>query len=475
MPLLLQNSMPSLDTLLQQLRQSCRWGAFLGAALFLFESGMIFSAGTPLSTSIRSMLSGMISGLSLLFLPKSYWRVVALFSFVRAMEALLTEQAMVHGIVEKTREISPELSSSSTTTTSSSTYLSPNYTPPPHHAHSHSHSHTHSVPPPSHQSLQQLRDSRPAKLSSSSSTASTLTTTTTLTVPPPSSSSSSSFSPSSLLRWLCLHWDLVAQCGATSVLVWAFIFKPEALDPGYERTLHLHCGLSSDAMAAIREMALSGQWHLSPPTLERMQRSLQRRGLPPLDPAKPLTACMITHAASKSCVAATIIFFLAASLRSLSALILDQLLPMLVLRPLDFLFATKTMLWHLTMATLRSSLSLSLSALISSSLFPCAISRFPNPCTPFQTVLTGLFCGLPLMIEPASRRREIALFTLVQALTVFTNRSSLWWQLGVFGLSQGLLARAFLRYLDVPALPANYVRILLFLFAPNRNTLAPNI
>ena len=263
--------------------------------------------------------------------------------------------------------------------------------------------------------------------------------------------------------------DTLLMATASSIVVWCWMFHRSALEPSYAHFLDIQggkprwvtetyaqCHFGNDALFA------------SHPTIDIAQQRRAQLGLPLLSPDSPTLRCDVIHPGQGHLVH-TFAFLRRALFRALPVYVPVYVLPLLVFRMRDILRSPGRSLYLTAFSIARSSLFLAScgTACWSSG---CLLTTYLHSTTSFNALVAGWLGGATVLIEKKSRRIELSLYVLAQAVPAAFRCLHDWGQLprlrhadaAVFVCSIAVIMAAYV--LRPHLLRRSYLSLLLFFF-----------
>ena len=263
----------------------------------------------------------------------------------------------------------------------------------------------------------------------------------------------------------------LARNGATALMMassapvlFCWLFSPASLDASYLRFLNRQSGKSVVEMRAVAA-ALDGSLPSKPRLVADLNAARLRgtRGsrspmpqllkLPP--PAGTCAHCATLHGSTVSCSAHAVSYVASGVLRALPLYLPVHALPLVLFRSQKLRTAPLPLLRDASVSVARSSLWLSAycgTGFISL----CAISRLVVAARvapkAWHALIAGALCGATLLLEKPSRRVELALYTLTQAIrcSPFPAKGGAlrekWAALPVFVVASAVVSHHFVRH-----------------------------
>eukprot|EP00002_Diphylleia_rotans_P022095 TRINITY_DN4319_c0_g2_i4.p1 TRINITY_DN4319_c0_g2~~TRINITY_DN4319_c0_g2_i4.p1 ORF type:complete len:434 (-),score=97.93 TRINITY_DN4319_c0_g2_i4:152-1453(-) len=206
------------------------------------------------------------------------------------------------------------------------------------------------------------------------------------------------------------HADLLAMTVASTQIVWAWIFRPDILDPSYRRFIDAQNIKGSQVITGIR--ALHTNTHAV--DIDALTKHCASHGRVFQHP-HPRSACFILHPEHDSCVVGYASDIRISFFQSLRVYFPVYLVPLLLFRRSALLTTPTQQLAKTALKIVRSSLFLAVS---SSSAWAavCLARNVFGIRNQFIGVLCGIAPGLTLAIEEPSRRSELLMYTIMKAI-----------------------------------------------------------
>ena len=219
---------------------------------------------------------------------------------------------------------------------------------------------------------------------------------------------------------LATNADIKLMMACSAVVMTAWIFEPQLLEPAYLRFLNKQSGKDTRLLRAIAA-SFDGDLHSRPGVLPALNALRAESSLPPLDlaPSCGNLHCNVLHLPVQNCTEHLGFYFASGWLRAATLYAPVHLLPLVLLRP-------SALISKPIGVTTQAALKITRSALFLSSycttgfavLCFCARAAEKAGTKPKRWHATALssVCGLALYFEKPGRRLELALYTLLQAM-----------------------------------------------------------
>ena len=210
------------------------------------------------------------------------------------------------------------------------------------------------------------------------------------------------------------HADTLLMASASSAVIWCWLFHRSALDSSYAHFLDVQSQKPRWLQQAYSAChygndALFSDSH----TLNVLLQQRAKLGLPALDPASTQLRCDILHP-GQSHVGHMLTFLKDGLLRALPVYIPVYVLPLLVFRMKDIVRSPLRSAALTSVGIARSSLFLS--AYCTACWYTACVATRLGSRTNLNGILAGWMGGCMVLIEKRSRRIELALYVLAQAI-----------------------------------------------------------
>ena len=252
-------------------------------------------------------------------------------------------------------------------------------------------------------------------------------------------------------------------------MVWCWLFHRSALEPAYAHFLDIQGGKPRWVTDAYTQCHFGNEaLFASHPIIDIAQQQRAKLGLPPLSVESPTLRCDVLHP-GQGHAAHTLTFLKRALLRALPVYVPVYVLPLLAFRMKDIVRQPGRSLY---LTAFRHSALHAVPRLMRHSVLvlACLVTNYLNSTTSFNALLAGWLCGASVMIEKKSRRIELALYVLAQAVPAAFRCLHDWGYVprvrhadsGVFVASIAVIMAAYV--LRPHLLRRSYLSLLLFFF-----------
>lgn len=265
------------------------------------------------------------------------------------------------------------------------------------------------------------------------------------------------------------HSDTLLMASASCIVVWCWLFHRSALEPAYAHFLDIQGGKPRWVTDAYTQCHFGNDaLFASHPIIDIAQQRRAKQGIPLLSPSSPTLRCDVLHP-GQGHAAHMFSSLRRAVLRALPVYIPVYVLPLLVFRMRDILRTPGLSLYLTAFSIARSSLFLAScgTACWSSA---CLLTNYLHSTTSFNALVAGWLGGATVLIEKKSRRIELALYVLAQAVPAAFRCLHDWGHLprvrhadaAVFVCSIAVIMAAYV--LRPHLLRRSYLSLLLFFF-----------
>lgn len=197
--------------------------------------------------------------------------------------------------------------------------------------------------------------------------------------------------------WLQENADVAVMCLSSAYVLPTWILAPHNLNGAYKHFLDVHGGRTLHIQSVLAERWRSE--HIEPAHLLR----------------HATTTCVIMHPFQSSCVLDKCEFMEAAVVRAMQLYAPLALATLLVFRRQALCTNPRTTLLHTLRSLARSCLFLSIYCTLSWTAI-CTLTRLTRYEGKYLPVMGGLIAGTSVLLESKSRRMELALYVLSQAI-----------------------------------------------------------
>eukprot|EP00002_Diphylleia_rotans_P035419 TRINITY_DN7720_c0_g1_i1.p1 TRINITY_DN7720_c0_g1~~TRINITY_DN7720_c0_g1_i1.p1 ORF type:complete len:519 (-),score=96.81 TRINITY_DN7720_c0_g1_i1:307-1863(-) len=242
--------------------------------------------------------------------------------------------------------------------------------------------------------------------------------------------------------------DVFVMMLASAQVLWAWLFKPDALDPGYGRFLDIHGGKHKAVIRAIQSFIYSQPIS----HVESLNKLLQPHGRL-LNPASPSLCCDVLHPGHSSCIRGQLSFFNESYRRSIPVYLPVYLAPMLIFHYRSLLKDPLGTITRSMTGVARSSLFLSCYCTFAWSAL-CFCRQVLGWKNDKIGLVAGFAAGSALWFEKKGRRIELAMYVMMHAIETF-HRCCVDWkvyrpvrygEVFLFSLASGVILQAYLRH-----------------------------
>ena len=211
------------------------------------------------------------------------------------------------------------------------------------------------------------------------------------------------------------HADTLLMASASAAVIWCWLFHRSALEPSYAHFLDMQ-GAKPRWMQQAYATCHYGNAALfaAHPIVDVLQQQRAKVGLPPVHPASTQLRCDVLHP-GQSHVGHMLTFLKEGILRALPVYVPVYVLPLLVFRMKDIVRSPLRALSLTSLGIFRSSLFLS--AYCTACWFTsCMVTTQLHSTSNVNGLIAGWVGGCMVLIEKKSRRIELALYVLAQAI-----------------------------------------------------------
>ena len=211
------------------------------------------------------------------------------------------------------------------------------------------------------------------------------------------------------------HADTLLMASASAAVIWCWLFHRSALESSYAHFLDMQGAKPRWMQQAYAECHYgNAALFSSHPIVDVAQAQRVKVGLPLLDPMSTQLRCDVLHP-GQSHVGHMLTFLREGMVRALPVYLPVYVLPLLVFRMRDVMRTPLRAAWLTSVGVLRSSLFLS-SYCTACWFTSCMVSTYVHSTTNINGMICGFVGGCMVMIEKKSRRIELALYVLAQAI-----------------------------------------------------------
>jgi len=209
------------------------------------------------------------------------------------------------------------------------------------------------------------------------------------------------------------HGDTLLFCLASGQVMYAYVMRPETLDPTYYKFILRTGPISEVMLQAVR--ACNRNNPIPVAAVTSYVQSIDPQALIPLDGPVPIIPCSLLHPHTAYCSKQSLDVFLNSFKKILPLYATLTFLPAIGMAPTKFFKAPFSKLVSLAQSTLRSTTFLSTFVSVYMSII-CLQRKIVNTDHRFIYWIAGIICSLSILIEKKSRRSELALYALPRGI-----------------------------------------------------------